>query len=67
MSIDHDTVDPTVDLGQITVTVTPKTSMNPTTAKHLQLSFTLVNGLQEINIDSEVRFISEGYNIIWSN
>ena len=67
VSIDHDTVDPTVDLGQITVTVTPKTSMNPTTAKHLQLSFTLVNGLQEINIDSEVRFISEGYNIIWSN
>ena len=67
ISLDHDTVDPTVEFGQITVTVTPKTSMNPTTAKHLQLSFTLVNGLQEINIDSEVRFIKEGFKIIWSN
>ena len=67
VTLDHDTVDPTVDFGQITVTVTPKTSMNPTSPKQLQLGFTLVNGLQEINIDTEVRFKSEGYNIVWSN
>lgn len=65
VSVNHDIVDPKVDMGEILVSVTPNNSFGtPTTAKKLKLSFYVVNGTQEININSEVRY--EG-TIVWSN
>ena len=65
VSLNHDIVDPKTDVGEILVTITPNTSFGtPTSAKKLRLSFYVVNGTQEININSEVRY--EG-NIVWSN
>lgn len=65
VSLNHDIVDPKVDMGEILVSITPNTTYGtPTTAKRLTLDFYVVNGTQEININSEVRF--EGA-IVWSN
>lgn len=65
ISINHDIVDPKVDMGEIVVSITPNTTYGtPTSAKRLSLSFYVVNGTQEISINSEVR--CEG-TIIWSN
>ena len=65
VSVNHDIVDPKTDVGEILVSVSPNTAYGtPTTAKKLKLSFYVVNGTQEININSEVRY--EG-TIVWSN
>lgn len=65
ITLNHQSVDPTVDLGEIVVSVKPNTSHGtPSGDKKLQLSFYVMNGQQEINIDSEVR--CEG-TIVWSN
>ena len=65
VSLNHDIVDPKVDMGEILVSITPNTAFGtPTTAKRLKLGFYVVNGTQEININSEVRY--EG-TIVWSN
>ena len=65
ISINHDIVDPKVEMGEIIVSVTPNTTHGtPTSAKKLQLSFYVVNGTQEISINTEVRY--EG-TIVWSN
>lgn len=65
ISLNHDIVDPKVDMGEIIVSVTPNTTYGtPTSAKKLQLGFYVVNGTQEISINTEVRY--EG-TIVWSN
>ena len=65
ISLNHDIVDPKVDMGEIIVSVTPNTTYGtPSSAKRLGLSFYVVNGTQEISINTEVRY--EG-TIVWSN
>lgn len=65
VQLSSDIVDPKTEMGEIRVAVSPNTSHGtPTSAKRLTLSFYVVNGTQEININSEVRY--EG-TIVWSN
>ena len=60
-----DVVDPTVNNGEILVTIAPNTAHTPTGNKTLQLSFSLMNGTRETNIDSEVR--GNDLVVVWAN
>ncbi len=66
VTVSPDVVNPTVNNGEILVTITPNTEHGtPTSDKTLKLSFSLLNGTRETNIDSEVR--GDDLIVVWAN